>query len=135
MALRHSSKSLRDDLNSSRSGLIIRATFTPSERTCERSVSNEDPQVDVARREQGAKARVGRTRQSRTQLEQQLKACRQEIDHAHQRLVEAKTQQIATSKMLRLISNSPIQSVLDAVAEHGRHMDVGDQAGPFGEMV
>ena len=50
MALRHNSKSLRDELNSSRSGLIIRATFTPSERTCERSVSNEDPQADVARR-------------------------------------------------------------------------------------
>jgi PAS domain S-box-containing protein len=85
-------------------------------------VSNEDPQADVARREQGAKARVGRTRQTRAQLEQQLKVCRQEIDHAHQRLVEAKTQQIATSKMLRLISNSPIQSVLDAVAEHAARL-------------
>jgi len=122
MALRHNSKSLRDELNSSGSGLIIRATFTPSERTCERSVSNEDPQADVARREQGAKARVDRTRQTRAQLEQQLKACRQEIDHAHQRLVEAKTQQIATSKMLRLISNSPIQSVLDSVAEHAARL-------------
>jgi PAS domain S-box-containing protein len=83
---------------------------------------NEDTEADVAWREQGAKARVGRTRQTRAQLEQQLKACRQEIDHAHQRLVEAKTQQIATSKMLRLISNSPIQSVLDSVAEHAARL-------------
>src|ERR1700759_573097 len=73
MALRHNSKSLRDELNSSRSDLIIRATFTPSERTSEPSVSNEDPQADVARRERGAKARVGRTRETRAQLEQQLK--------------------------------------------------------------
>ena len=70
----------------------------------------------------GAKARVGRTRKTRVDLEQQLKACRQEIDHARQRLVEAMKQQTATSKMLRLISNSPIQSVLDAVAENAARL-------------
>ena len=31
-------------------------------------------------------------------------------------------QQTATSEMLRLISNSPIQSVLDAVAEHAARL-------------
>src|SRR3954452_23609476 len=79
MALRHNSKSLRDELNSFGSGLIICATFTPSEQTCERSVSNEDPQADVTWREQAAKARLGRTRQTRADLEQQLRACRHEI--------------------------------------------------------
>src|SRR5947209_5201539 len=103
-------------------GLDHPSTFKPSDRTWERSVSNEDTGADVTRREQGAKARFGRTRETRADLEQQLKACRQEIDHAHQRLVEAKTQQIATSKMLRLISNSPIQSVLDTVAEHAARL-------------
>jgi PAS domain S-box-containing protein len=68
------------------------------------------------------KARVGRTRKTRADLEQELKACRREIAHARERLAEATMQQTATSEMLRLISNSPIQSVLDAVAEHAARL-------------
>ena len=70
----------------------------------------------------GAKARVGRARKTRADLEQQLKAYRREIAHARERLAETAMQQTATSEMLRLISNSPIQSVLDAVAEHAARL-------------
>jgi PAS domain S-box-containing protein len=69
-----------------------------------------------------AKARVGRARKTRADLEQELKACRREIAHARKRLAEATMQQTATSGMLRLISNSPIQSVLDAVAENAARL-------------
>jgi PAS domain S-box-containing protein len=69
-----------------------------------------------------AKARASRPRRSRADLEHELKACRREITRARQRLVEATKQQTATSGMLRLISNSPIQSVLDAVAEHAARL-------------
>jgi PAS domain S-box-containing protein len=70
----------------------------------------------------GAKAGVGRPRRTRADLEQQLKACRREIAHARERVVEATKQQTATSEMLRIISNSPIQSVLDAVAENAARL-------------
>jgi PAS domain S-box-containing protein len=70
----------------------------------------------------GAKARVGRVRKTRVDLEQQLKECRREIAHARERLVEAAKQQTATSEMLRIISSSPIQSVLDAVAENAARL-------------
>jgi GAF domain-containing protein len=72
----------------------------------------------------GTKARVARTRQTRADLEQQLKACRREIAHARERLVEAMKQQTATSGVLRIISNSPteIQPVLDAVAENAARL-------------
>jgi PAS domain S-box-containing protein len=74
-----------------------------------------------------AKARVSRTRKSRADLERELKACRREITHARARLAEAAMQQTATSEMLRLISNSPIQSVLDAVAEQAARLcDAGN---------
>jgi transcriptional regulator with GAF, ATPase, and Fis domain len=69
-----------------------------------------------------ARARGGRARKTRTNLEQQLKACRREIAQGRERLIEATLQQTATSEMLRLISNSPIQSVLDAVAEHAARL-------------
>jgi PAS domain S-box-containing protein len=69
-----------------------------------------------------AKARVGGARKTRADLEQELKVCRREIAHACERLAEATMQQTATSEMLRLISNSPIQSVLDAVAEHAARL-------------
>ena len=70
----------------------------------------------------GTKARVGRIRQTRADLEQQLKEYRREIAHTQERLVEVMKQQTATSEMLRTISNSPIQSVLDAVAEHAARL-------------
>jgi len=69
-----------------------------------------------------AKARVGRARKTRADLEQELKVCRREIANARERLAEAAMQQTATSEMLRLISNSPIQSVLDAVTEHAARL-------------
>ena len=64
----------------------------------------------------------GRARETRTNLEQQLKACRREIAQGRERLLEATLQQTATSEMLRLISNSPNQPVLDAVAEHAARL-------------
>src|SRR5216684_4631063 len=70
----------------------------------------------------GAKARVGRARKTRADLERQLKACRREIAQVRERLAEATKQQTATSEMLRIISNSPIKSVLDAVAENAARL-------------
>src|SRR5947209_10001107 len=70
----------------------------------------------------GAKARVGRARKTRADLEQRLKGCRREIAQARERLAEAMKQQTATSEMLRIISTSPIQSVLDAVAENAARL-------------
>ena len=69
-----------------------------------------------------AKARAGRARKTRADLERQLKACKREIANARERLIEATKQQTATSEMLRIISDSPLQSVLDAVAEHAARL-------------
>jgi hypothetical protein len=55
-------------------------------------------------------------------VERQLKACRREIAHVRERLVETIKHQTATSEMLRVISDSPIQSVLDVVAEHAARL-------------
>ncbi|MDB5606664.1 MAG: domain S-box protein [Bradyrhizobium sp.] len=68
------------------------------------------------------KARFGRVRQTRADLERQLKACKREIANLRERLIEATKQQTATSEMLRIISDSPLQSVLDAVAEHAARL-------------
>src|SRR5271170_2481496 len=73
-------------------------------------------------RSTGAKARGDRARKTPADLERQLKACRREIANARERLADAAMQQTATSEMLRLISNAPIQSVLDAVAEHAARL-------------
>jgi PAS domain S-box-containing protein len=70
----------------------------------------------------GAKARVGRAGKSRADLERQLKACKREIANARERLIEATKQQTATFEMLRIISDTPLQSVLDAVAEHAARL-------------
>jgi PAS domain S-box-containing protein len=70
----------------------------------------------------GTKARVGRARQTYAGLERQLKACRREVARVRARLVELMKQQTATSEILRIISDSPIQSVLDAVAEHAARL-------------
>jgi PAS domain S-box-containing protein len=69
-----------------------------------------------------AKAPTARARKTRADLEQELRLCRRQIAQARKRLAEAAIQQTATSEMLRLIANSPIQSVLDAVAEHAAHL-------------
>jgi PAS domain S-box-containing protein len=69
-----------------------------------------------------AKARVGRARKTRADLEQELKVCRRKLAKAHERLAEVAMQQTATSGMLRLISNSHIQSVLDAIAENAARL-------------
>src|ERR1700730_17175759 len=65
-----------------------------------------------------AKARAGQARKTRADLEQQLKVYRRETAHARERLAEAMKQQTTTSEVMRIISSSPIQSVLDAVAEN-----------------
>jgi signal transduction histidine kinase/GAF domain-containing protein len=69
-----------------------------------------------------AKARGGRNSNTRADLEQQLMACRREVAQSHERLIEAVKQQTAASKMLSIISNSSIQSVLDAVAENAARL-------------
>ncbi len=79
----------------------------------------------------GAKARVGRARKTRADLEQQLKACRWEIAHTRERFIEVMKQQNATSEMLRIISTSPIQSVLDAVAENAARLCESNNAEIF----
>jgi PAS domain S-box-containing protein len=78
-----------------------------------------------------AKARVGRAPKTRGDLELELKACRREIAQARERLAEAAMQQAAASEMLRLIANSPIQSVLDAVAENAVRLSDANNAEIF----
>jgi transcriptional regulator with GAF, ATPase, and Fis domain len=77
------------------------------------------------------KARVGRTQKTRADLDQQLKACRREIARARERLAEAVKQQTATSEVMRIISSSPIQSVLDAVAENAARLCEANNAEIF----
>ena len=79
----------------------------------------------------GAKARVGRAHKTRADLEQQLKACRRELAHAREGLAEAMKQKTATSEVMRIISSSPIQSVLDAVAENAARLCEANNAEIF----
>jgi PAS domain S-box-containing protein len=68
------------------------------------------------------KARIARARKTRADLEQEFKVCTRELANVRERLADATMQQTATSEMLRLISSSPSQSVLDAVAEHAARL-------------
>jgi cobalamin biosynthesis protein CbiD len=88
----------------------------------------------------GAKARAGRAHKTRADLEQQLKACRRELTHARESLAEAMKQKTATSEVMRIISSSPIQSVLDAVAENAARLCEANNAEifqptPFGSFI
>ena len=79
----------------------------------------------------GAKARAGRAHKTRADLEQQLKACRRELTHARESLAEAMKQKTATSEVMRIISSSPIQSVLDAVVENAARLCEANNAEIF----
>jgi PAS domain S-box-containing protein len=79
----------------------------------------------------GAKARAGRAHKTRADLEQQLKACRRELTRAREGLAEAMKQKTATSEVMRIISSSPIQSVLDAVAENAARLCEANNAEIF----
>ena len=68
------------------------------------------------------KTRLVRVRQTRADLERQLDACKRDVADLRERLLEATKQQAASSQMLRIISDSPLQSVLDAVAEHAARL-------------
>jgi hypothetical protein len=82
----------------------------------------------------GAKACVGRARQTRADLEQQLKACRQEIAQTRERLIEAMEQQTATSEVLRIISNSPSEIAANRCGEF-RELPVPGTAGKPGRYT
>ena len=79
----------------------------------------------------GAAARVGRTQKAQADVEQQLKACRRKLVHARERLSEAMKEQTATSEVMRIISSSPTQSVLHAVAENAARLCEANNAEIF----
>jgi PAS domain S-box-containing protein len=79
----------------------------------------------------GAAGRVGRIQKTRADVEQQLKACRRKLADARERLSEAMKQQAATSEVMRIISSSPIQSVLHAVAENAARLCEANNAEIF----
>jgi two-component system, NtrC family, sensor kinase len=71
-----------------------------------------------------ARARVGRMREPRADLEQQLEKYKRDLAEARQHLAEALEHQAATSEILRVISSSPteVQPVLNAVGEHAARL-------------
>ena len=77
-----------------------------------------------------ATTHVGRSQQARADL-QQLKAYKRKLARARERLAEVVKQQAATSEVMRIISRSPIQSVLDAVAENAARLCEANNAEIF----
>jgi len=77
-----------------------------------------------------ATTHVGRSQQVRADL-QQLKAYKRKLARARERLAEVVKQQAATSEVMRIISRSPIQSVLDAVAENAARLCEANNAEIF----
>ena len=77
-----------------------------------------------------ATTHVGRSQQARADL-QQLKSYKRKLARARERLAEVVKQQAATSEVMRIISRSPIQSVLDAVAENAARLCEANNAEIF----
>jgi uncharacterized protein YjiS (DUF1127 family) len=105
---------------------VLRNIPRPAIETVAGDTPNERERLQLVLRDAAhsteAKLRFRPARKTCADLEQQLYACRREIDDLREQLVEATKQQSATSEMLRIISNSPVQSVLDAVAENAARL-------------
>ena len=68
----------------------------------------------ATRRSNGTESHAGMVRQ--------LEAYKRKLARTRERLDEALKQQTAAGKIMRIISGSPVQSVLDAVAENATHL-------------
>jgi PAS domain S-box-containing protein len=69
--------------------------------------------------------------ESRAGLVQQVEAYKRKLARSRERLDEAVKHQTAAGKVMRIISSSPIQSVLDAVAENAAHLCKANNAEIF----